>query len=93
MIFAGRQYPFETTFGLDFILNTVLPKTNLLGEVGPKVKKFDWKENILTPGIVWSKWNKVEPLTMYEGEYSLNLPLYVTLKNGLKPLRDLITDV
>ena len=38
MVFAGRQYPFSTETGLDYVKNKIFPKANL-GEFSPWLSK------------------------------------------------------
>ena len=78
MIFAGRQYPFETSVGMDFLLKEALPQSGLL-------KLNQSRER-------WTDWNKtlIENVELTNGiKVNFNSP-YIPMGNELKALKDVV---
>ena len=78
MIFAGRQYPFETSVGMDFLLKEALPQSGLL-------KLNQLRER-------WTDWNKtlIEDIELTNGiRAHFNSP-YIPMGNELKALEDVV---
>lgn len=78
MIFAGRQYPFETSVGINFVLKEVLPKTKLINADNDRYAWSDWN-NLLV--------NKVNMTNNICVEFDSP---YVPLGNELIPLQELV---
>ena len=79
MIFAGRQYPFETSVGIDFVLKNLLPKSSL----------FKDHCNLRSH---WSDWNKtlIQNLELTNNVYlNFNSP-YVPIGESLMPLNQVV---
>ena len=76
MIMAGRQYPFPTITGLDFITKELLPSSGL-----SKIGWTKWHDEILDK-IAFSDG---------EGEFSLNKS-YIPVGGSLIPLKELVID-
>lgn len=77
MIMAGRQYPFETSVGIDFVLKNLLPKANLISE--------DYRRG-------WSDWNNLllTKVSLNNNiEVNFDTP-YIPIGNGLKPLDEVV---
>lgn len=80
MMFAGRQYPFSTASGMDFVLKDFFPM----------IKTIDYKyEN-----INWSDWNQVisKSLNLTNG-IALNFDsFYLPMGYKLSPLDEIVED-
>ena len=77
MIFAGRQYPFETKTGLDFILKQALPKTAIIKE---------------TPSSNWSDWCQTKYADFELNGSKVSLGPHILMSDGLKKMSCLISD-
>lgn len=78
MLFAGRQYPFSTDVGLNFILSDLIPKSGLCGQEV-------WSQ--------WHK-EKIKEMPNDGGEYLyLNSAPYVPVAGSLVPLRELVKNL
>lgn len=81
MIFAGKQYPFETKGGLDFVLDKVLSRT--------------MPSSASSYSRAWSKWNNcIYPEVEVYDDYILQLKVpYVPIDEKLFPLKEIVKDV
>jgi hypothetical protein len=79
MIIAGRQYPFETSVGIDFVLKSALPSSNLI----------QWENN----RFAWTNWNNtlIDRIELPDININFNSP-YIPVGNNLVPLDRLVKD-
>lgn len=78
LIFSGKQYPFETQSGMDFVLNNLLPDAGL-------IRGESWSEwnNAMYPSILIEK--------EMETYYDLSVP-FVPIDNRVIAVPDLMHD-
>lgn len=78
MIFAGKQYPFETQGGINIVLNDLLPESGLItNEIYQK----------------WSPWNRCFYPEVQMPDYTIELNnAFVPVGRNLKPLREVVKD-
>ena len=79
MLFAGRQYPFATKVGLDFILSNLIPKI--------KLGKINGPDNF------WSPWSNYYIDTAYDEDNDFHHTLFdkhLPVGGELKTLKDLV---
>ena len=77
MVIAGRQYPFETSVGMDFVLKNLLPKVHMVE---------------FTDRYSWTDWNNllIQNLSLTN---DINIDLesaYIPVGNTLQPLDELV---
>ena len=90
MLIAGRQYPFETSVGMDFVLKDLLPASQLIGR--EKTRRWtDWN-NLLYSEVELTNNIKVEFDSCYLpiGSELIALDEVVTNGDGAKQFNDVL---
>lgn len=75
MIFAGRQYPFSSSYGMDFLLHIALPASNILAQ---------------TADLHWIDWSNYMIDRLEIEDNNFYYPNYVPMSNKLVPLSELV---
>ena len=79
MVMAGRQYPFETQMGMDYIAKNIIPQMFVKSK-SPSVKWTDWKNDY------------IESFNMSSGEIVQLTHRYLPIGYGLMDLEELVKD-